>query len=145
MPTWNFVLPAGVLSREEKDVTATKITKYYVDRGLPGFYVHIYFDEYAIGSYYNSGKTPAKSALLTISHVARHFATKEESLAFHTKIDPILRPLFEPKGLNWEYNILLPSQDDWRINGIVPPTTSDPELLRRWAEKDGVIPRSSNI
>lgn len=140
MPIWNFVLPASILSREEKDAMAHKITKIYTGSGLPAFYVHIFFDEYPIGGYYNGAKTPAESILLTISHVARYFASKEESLEFHKHVDTILRPILEPKGLIWEYNVLLPSQDNWRINGIVPPTADDLETLKEWAEKNTVVP-----
>ncbi|KAL9083805.1 MAG: hypothetical protein Q9165_008364 [Trypethelium subeluteriae] len=140
MPTWNFVLPEGTLAREEKDAIAPKITQIYTDGGLPAFYVHIFFDEYPVGGYYNGGKTPAKSALLTISHVARHFASEEESSTFHKRVDSILRPVFEPKGLTWEYNVLLPSQDNWRIDGIVPPTADNPELLKQWAERNAAVP-----
>ena len=139
MPTWNFVLSAGVLSREEKDTIASKITKIYTNAGLPAFYVHIYFDEYPSGSYYNGAETPTMTVLLTIGHVAGHFASEKESLSFHDKVDAVLRPSLEPKGLVWEYNVLLPSQANWRINGIIPPTTNDNERLQQWAEKNAPI------
>lgn len=140
MPTWNFVLSAGVLSKEEKDTVASQITKIYTDSGLPAFYVHIYFDEYTSGNYYNAATSPSKAVLLTISHVASHFASEKESLRFHEKVDATLRPLLEPKGLIWEYNVLLPSQSNWRINGMIPPTTDDRARLQRWAEDNAPVP-----
>ena len=139
MPRWNFQIIKGTLTRAEKDRIATQVTKLYTDLGFPAFFINVFFSENDEGQFYSGGKTPAKAAWFGITHAARGFLDEEERLKFHAGIDEIVRPVFEPKGIKWEYNIYIYPGDNWRIDGMIPPIDR-PDVLKQWVDEDRAVP-----
>lgn len=43
MPLHRIYSPAGTLSTEEKALIAKNLTKFYTERGLPPFYVNVFY------------------------------------------------------------------------------------------------------
>ncbi len=142
MPRWNFFLVAGLLSEEEKESVADQITQIYTRASFPKFWVNVIFEEQPSGNFYNGGKSDSKSIFFYISHAARSFESEEERLEFHDFVDKIVRPVFEPKGLEWEYNIYSWPSSNWRITGMEPPLPNgdDPESFKLWREQNKAVP-----
>jgi phenylpyruvate tautomerase PptA (4-oxalocrotonate tautomerase family) len=137
MPRWNFEIMKGTLTRAQKDKMASQITKIYTDLGLPGFAVNVFFHENEEGGFYSGAKTPAPAAFFAITHAARPFKDEEERLQFHASVDEIVRPVFEPKGIKWEYNVYIHPGDNWRISGIVPPIIAGRmDVWEKWVQED---------
>ena len=43
MPRWTFELAPNTLTKEEKRTIAEKVTDLYVNRGVPAFFVNVFF------------------------------------------------------------------------------------------------------
>ena len=52
-------------------------------------------------------------------HLARAFRSDEMKKRFLSRVDAVLNPMFEPKGMDWEYFITEASRDLWKINELV--------------------------
>lgn len=139
MPRWNFYIMKGTLTRADKDKVATQVTKVYTDLGLPAFLVNVFFDEHEESQFYSGGKTPAPAAFFTITHAARDFSSEEERKRFHEDVDKIVRPVFEPKGVKWEYNVYIFPATNWRVDGMVPPVDK-PDVFKQWFDENRPVP-----
>jgi phenylpyruvate tautomerase PptA (4-oxalocrotonate tautomerase family) len=138
MPVWYIKHSPNTIKALEKEQLAKSITKHYVSVGLPAFYVQVHFDEDVPGTTFVGGEPHPKFAAITIYHIARAFKNDEAKQRFMTAIDGILNPLFEPKGMEWEYFIAETSRDLWKINGLVPPETGS-EGEKKWAELNKAV------
>lgn len=138
MPRWTFELATGLLTQEEKQDLATTITNLYYEKELPKFLINVMFNEYPTGCYFAGAKTPPKAVFFTISHAARKFPDEQFAIRFHKEIDAIVRPVFEPKGLKWEYSIYQHPIDHWRVNGAMPPAMYS-DGMKLWIEEDKPI------
>lgn len=139
MPRWMLEVPHGLLSREEKDNLASQVTKLYTDMGMPKFLINVIINEHPSSGYYAGAETPAKSVFYTVNHAGKPFDEEEEKGdEFHRRIDNFIRPLLEPKGVKWEYNIYQQPNKHWRVDGLIPPI-NEPELWKQWVEQDRAI------
>jgi len=139
MPRWTFEITLGTLSGEEKDTIARLVTEIYTDLGLPAFWVNVFFHENPIGCFYAGGQSPPNAAFFIIDHAARSFQSEEQRLNFIARINSIVRPIFEPKGIKWEYNVYEHPRDNWRVNGMIPPM-DNPAMLQQWVERNEAVP-----
>lgn len=139
MPRWTFELTPGTLSGEEKATIATQATKLYTDHGIPAFLFNLFFHENPLGCFYSGGKSPPNAVFFVIDHAAREFTSEEVRLAFIERINAIVRPILEPKGVKWEYNIYEHPRNNWRVNGMVPPI-DHPEVWQQWVERNEPVP-----
>ncbi|OBT61641.1 hypothetical protein VE03_08381 [Pseudogymnoascus sp. 23342-1-I1] len=130
MPRWTFEIIPGTLSGEEKDTIARQVTEIYTDAGLPAFWVNVFFHENPIGCFYSGGQSPPNAAFFIIDHAARSFKSEEKRLDFIGRINTIVGPIFEPKGIKWEYNVYEHPRDNWRVNGMIPPM-DNPAVLQQ--------------
>lgn len=51
----------------------------------------------------------------------------EQRQGFLKRIDAFLTPMFEPKGIDWEYFVTEAPRDLWKINGLAPPAAGSEE------------------
>ncbi|KAB8072799.1 putative oxalocrotonate tautomerase [Aspergillus leporis] len=121
MPLWLIHHSPKILTDEDKHTLAQGITDLYTAAGLPAFYVRIHFHEMPMSDTFIGGKPHPKSVDLTIYHLARVMTTDEQKKRFLDAVDAILNPVFEPKGIDWEYFVQELPRDLWKINGLVPP------------------------
>ncbi|KAI9934570.1 hypothetical protein MW887_000185 [Aspergillus wentii] len=121
MPVWFIKHSPNILSASEKQSLAKSITELYVSVGLPPFYVQVHFIQDEPNSAFIGGEVHPNFAALTIYHIARAFRTDDQKQRFLSRIDAIINPVFEPKGMDWEYFITESPRDLWKINGMVPP------------------------
>ncbi|CAI7666330.1 unnamed protein product [Penicillium palitans] len=109
------------------------------ERGsLPAFYVQVRFTEDTPGTAFVGGETHPNFVALTIYHIARAFKSDESKQQFLADVDTILNPVFESKGMDWEYWITEVSRDLWKLNGLVPPPTGS-EGEKKWAELNKAV------
>lgn len=73
-----------------------------------------------------------------MDHAAGKFDTEEVRHEFIRKVNDIVRPILDPKGIKWEYNLYEHPRHYWRINGMIPPMEY-PEVLEAWMEKDAPV------
>ena len=142
MPRWNIFTTSDLLSKQEKRTIADQVTKIYTSIGFPCFWVNVIFEELPVDNFYNGGETPSQSVFFYISHAAKGFDSEEERLNFHKGVDEIVRPILEPKGLHWEYNIHGYPPDNWRISGMEPPLPNgeNKQAFKLWQERNEAIP-----
>ncbi|CAG7944543.1 unnamed protein product [Penicillium nalgiovense] len=138
MPTWDIKHSPNTITAAEKEQLAKSITSLYVSRGLPAFYVQVHFSEDIPGTAFVGGEPHANFAAVTIYHVARAFKSDEAKRRFLASVDEILNPVFEPKGMDWEYFIAEASRDLWKMNGLVPPEPGS-EGEKKWAEVNKAV------
>lgn len=127
MPLWQINHSRNTLSDEEKHTLAKQITQTYVKYGLPAFYVQVQYHELSPTTSFTGGEHNPKFVGLTIYHLARAMSTDEQVQRFLADIDAVLTPLFEPKGLDWEYFVTEAPRHLWKINGLVPPAAGSDE------------------
>ncbi|KXG54488.1 Tautomerase [Penicillium griseofulvum] len=138
MPLWDIKHSPNTITALEKEQLAKSITKLYVSYGLPAFYVQVRFTEDTPGTAFVGGETHPNFAALTIYHIARAFKSDESKQRFLADVDAILNPVFESKGMDWEYWITEVSRDLWKLNGLVPPPTGS-EGEKKWAELNKAV------
>ncbi|TVY82857.1 hypothetical protein LSUE1_G002908 [Lachnellula suecica] len=133
MPRWNIKHTPRLFSDEEKEATSKKITEIYVQVGLPAFYVQVIFEELPHKALFVGGKEHTKFASIEVLHIARNFQHATQKKAFLNMVDSILNPLFEKKGIDWEYFVGESDRDLWKINGIYPPESGS-ALEKKWID-----------
>lgn len=138
MPRWTFELAPNTLTKEEKRAIAEKVTDLYVNRGVPAFFVNVFFHENGEGNFYSGGKTPPDAVFFHIDHAIRKLPDENERTRFISEANAIVRPIFDPKGIKWESNIYEHPRENWRINGMIPPV-KHPEIYKQWFEKNEAI------
>ncbi|KAJ5365477.1 Tautomerase [Penicillium concentricum] len=138
MPAWYIKHSPNTITAPEKEQLAKSITRLYVSYGLPAFYVQVHFIEDIPGTAFVGGEPHPNFAAVTIYHVARAFQNDETKQRFLTDVDEILNPVFEPKGMEWEYWVTEVSRDLWKINGLVPPQPGS-EGEKKWVELNKAV------
>ncbi|KAJ5911926.1 uncharacterized protein N7473_001229 [Penicillium subrubescens] len=138
MPSWYINHSPNIFSAAEKAQLAKSITNIYASHGLPTFYVQVHFTEYDPSSSFIGGETHAKFAGITIYHLARAFQSDESKQRFLSRVDQVLNPVFEPKGMDWEYFITEAPRDLWKINGLVPPPAGS-EGEKEWVRVNRAV------
>lgn len=138
MPSWYINHSPNILSAAEKEQLAKSITNIYVSSGLPAFYVRVHYIEDATGNAFIGGETHDKFAGIIITHLARAFKSDESKQRFLSKVDDVLNPVFEPKGMDWEYFITEASRDLWKMNGLVPPPAGS-EGEKEWVRVNKAV------
>ncbi|KAI9727205.1 MAG: hypothetical protein M1834_008465 [Cirrosporium novae-zelandiae] len=139
MPLWAFNHGPNAFSLEEKENLAKTITKLYTTFGLPRFFVQVTFTEFPPTSLFIGGEGRSTFTAITIHHVARSFQSDEQKKRFLDHVDSILNPVFESKGMDWEYYVSESPRDLWKTNGIYPPEMG-PEM-DKWVELDRPLKR----
>ena len=135
MPLWAFTVGPGTLTQEEKESLASSITKLYMKFGLPAFYVEVIFKEVEPRNFFIGGERRDNFASISIQHVARSMDTEEQQKRFLGAADAIMNPMFEPKGMDWEYFVSESPRSLWKINGLVPPASHSAEE-KAWFENN---------
>ncbi|KAE8358945.1 putative oxalocrotonate tautomerase [Aspergillus caelatus] len=138
MPRWTFYLSPNTLTQEEKGTIARKVTDLYIGLGIPAFWINVFFHEVGEGNFYSGGKYPPNAVFFHMDHAARKIASEEVRDEFIRKVNDIVRPILDPKGIKWEYNIYEHLRDNWRINGMIPPM-DHPEVLEEWRERNAPV------
>lgn len=138
MPSWYINHSPNIFSAAEKEQLAKSITNIYASHGLPAFYVQVHFTEHTPSSSFIGGKTHDKFAGITIYHLARAFKSDESKQRFLSRVDQVLNPVFEPKGMDWEYFITEAPRDLWKMNGLVPPQAGS-EGEKEWARVNKAV------
>ncbi|KAH2920767.1 hypothetical protein KXW25_003033 [Aspergillus fumigatus] len=129
MPRWLIQHSPNTLTPEEKSHLAQQITQAYVGFGLPAFYVQVHFIEQPAGTSFIGGEQHPNFVALTIYHLARTMTSDEQRQGFLKRIDAFLTPMFEPKGIDWEYFVTEAPRDLWKINGLAPPAAGSEEKV----------------
>ncbi|RYP63939.1 hypothetical protein DL769_006817 [Monosporascus sp. CRB-8-3] len=147
MPLWEiFHTAAAFAAPLSKALLVQNITAYYVNAGLPAFYVNVLFRQMAGEDMWIGGRPAAAFpgadpepeplarpfVRLSIQHLAVHQPNETAMVAMCDRIDKWLSPHFE--DYDWEYNIEQPPRALWRINGIIPPPSGS-EAERKWVEE----------
>ena len=133
MPLWDFHLSSNLLSTEEKEDIAKSITKIYTASSLPAFYVRVRFNENQPSNVYSGGESHNKLILIQVWHLARQFTSDEQKKKFLQRVDAVLNPVMDEKGVDWEYFVNESPRDLWKINGLVPPLPGS-EMERKWVD-----------
>jgi len=81
MPLYTITTQAGVLINEAKAKLADQLTTLHIDySGVPKNWVHIVFQDYAVGSGFTAGHPAATAALTVIIRTGRSPEYKRELL-----------------------------------------------------------------
>jgi len=139
MPLLRFYLPPGLLTSAEKKELSQQLTKIYLLFDLPAFYVNIIFSEIPSDSFYVGGEENDTFIRLVVEHLARSFSSTEHQNRYMSKLDAVIKPLFDSKGYTWEYHIIESSRDLWKIQSIVPPPPRS-EAEKMWSRENKAIP-----
>ncbi|KAK1144063.1 hypothetical protein N8T08_005725 [Aspergillus melleus] len=131
MPLWQIHHGSQTLSDEDKQALAKQITQIYVKYGLPAFYVRVEYQELSPTTSFTGGEHNPKFVGLTVYHLARQMTSDSQVQRFLSDVDTVLTPLFEPKGIDWEYFVTEAPRNLWKINGLVPPPTGS-EGEKQW-------------
>ncbi|KAF0317092.1 hypothetical protein GQ607_015679 [Colletotrichum asianum] len=105
IPKWIFNCAAGTFTADDKKQIADGMTKIYTSVGLPAFYCHTHFIELAPENTYAGGQRQTNFTTVSIYHIARGFDNPEIEFFFFKALDDVLRPVLEPKGIEWESGI----------------------------------------
>ncbi|KAH8434439.1 tautomerase family protein [Aspergillus melleus] len=131
MPLWQIHHGSQTLSDEDKKALAKQITEVYVNYGLPAFYVRVEYQEMSPTTSFTGGEHNPKFVGLTVYHLARQMTSDSQVQRFLSDVDTVLTPLFEPKGIDWEYFVTEAPSNLWKINGLVPPPAGS-EGEKQW-------------
>ncbi|KAJ5456596.1 hypothetical protein N7530_011870 [Penicillium desertorum] len=126
MPTWDIKHSPNTITAAEKEQLAKSITSLYVSHGLSAFYVQVHFSEDIPGTAFVG------------ANLMPTLQGDEAKRRFLADVDEILNPVFEPKGMDWEYFIAEASRDLWKMNGLVPPEPGS-EGEKKWAELNKAV------
>jgi phenylpyruvate tautomerase PptA (4-oxalocrotonate tautomerase family) len=81
MPLYTLTTQAGVLNEQAKTDLAVRLTKLHSEySGVPENWVHIVFQDYAVGSGFTAGKPSATAALTLLIRAGRSAEYKRELL-----------------------------------------------------------------
>jgi hypothetical protein len=134
MPLWVFTHSHDTFSPSEKSELAQLLTNLYVKVLIPAFFVNVQFIELGPTDIYVGGEgrsSFSKYTSISIYHPARGFDNDASKKRFLDKVDSILTPRFQEKGMDWEYFIQESPRDLWRINGVTPPAAGS-EREKEW-------------
>jgi hypothetical protein len=138
MPVWYIKHSPNTITPTEKEQLAKSITNLYGSYGLPAFYVQSHLYRGCPWYSFRWGEVHPNFAAVTIYHIARAFQSDEAKQRFLSGVDNILDPVFESKGMEWEYFIAEASRDLWKMNGLVPPQPGS-EGEKKWAQLNKAV------
>ncbi|OGE55553.1 hypothetical protein PENARI_c004G02036 [Penicillium arizonense] len=138
MPVWYIKHSPNTIIPTEKEQLAKSITNLYVSYGLPAFYVQAHVIEDVPSTAFVGGEVHPNFAAVTIYHVARAFQSEEAKQRFLSGVDNILDPVFESKGMEWEYFTAEASRHLWKKSGLVPPQPGS-EGEKKWAQLNNAV------
>ncbi|EQB50528.1 hypothetical protein CGLO_10023 [Colletotrichum gloeosporioides Cg-14] len=118
----------------EKQRIAEGMAAIYTGAGLPAFYCHAHFLEFAADSIYTAGAPSSGVATVAIYHIAGVFDKPEMEQTFLAAFDDVVRPVFKAKGITWESGVYESRRELWRVNGVAPPARLS-EMEKRWFEE----------
>lgn len=98
MLKWVFNTPHRLLTAAEKQRIAEGMAAIYTSAGLPAFYCHAHFVEFAADSVYTAGAPSTDVATVAIYHIAGVFDKPEMEQAFLAAFDDVVRPVFKAKA-----------------------------------------------
>lgn len=73
MPLWRIFSHADTFTPAQRTAFAKDITEYYVDKGLPAFYVNVFFIPLEAGQCFVGGIPKKNLVRIAIKHIARHY------------------------------------------------------------------------
>jgi phenylpyruvate tautomerase PptA (4-oxalocrotonate tautomerase family) len=140
MPLLRFYFAPNLLSQAEKHELAKKITALYTSRSpMPAFYVDVVYIEVPPDSIYVGGEEAGDFIRICIEHIYMDFPTEDRQVTYLDGLDKILTPMFQSKGLKWEYHINNTPRELWKIQGLAPPPFgSSAEQI--WNKENRAIP-----
>jgi phenylpyruvate tautomerase PptA (4-oxalocrotonate tautomerase family) len=140
MPLWTIHHTPGIFTDEDKHRLAASVADHYEQAGLPRFYVITLFRETPAGDFYIGGEPAQAGVRIAIDHIARHAADPHSRQRIAHWINAMVAPhLAGHPGLHWEFHVDDTSEDQWMINGLLPPPASS-EAEKSWA-KDNAAAR----
>lgn len=104
MPLHRIYTTSGQYAPSEKHRIAKAITSLY-DQYLPAFYVVVACIDLPADSFYIGGEPNASFVRINVQHLARHFGTVEEKLAFMQLYEGAIKEFTAGKGLDWEVSL----------------------------------------
>ena len=73
MPLWRIFAHPDTFSPPQRAAFAKDITDYYVDKGLPAFYVNVFFIPLEAENFFIGGTPRTNFVRISIEHIARHY------------------------------------------------------------------------
>ncbi|KAJ3543249.1 hypothetical protein NM208_g3673 [Fusarium decemcellulare] len=135
MPKWVFHHTEGAFTLEDKEKLAQGMSKIYTTFGLPAFFTHVHFIEFAPNDIWTGGKPSHNLTTISIYHAAANIRNEQEGEMFLKALDDVVRPVLKPKGISWESNIYETPRFNWRLQGMAPPDFKT-EMLDRWVKNN---------
>lgn len=80
MPLWRIFSHADTFTPAQRTAFAKDITEYYVDKGLPAFYVNVFFIPLEAGQCFVGGIPKKKFVRIAIERVAGTIQTEIQKL-----------------------------------------------------------------
>lgn len=71
----------------------------------------------------NNSAQASRFVRLVFEHLARSFSDRQFELGFMARVDGVLKPMFEERGLSWEYHVVESPRRLWKIESVIPPPT----------------------
>lgn len=137
MPLHRIYSPEGTFAADEKALIAQNLTKVYTARGLPAFYVDVFFIDIPKDSFYVGGEQ--RSLIRVVSQHLARTTPRENYPDILDRVEAAFAPVFKGRGLDWEFHIEQHERELWRMNGISPPPTNSEEE-KLWREKNRPVP-----
>lgn len=107
MPLHLIYHPPTVFSTSDKQTISERITKIYVDVGLPAFYAVVLFVPIESSSFYVGGKPRDNFIRIVVQHLARQIPSSEAKQKFSETYETVYTEFVKDKGYDWEVNISL--------------------------------------
>jgi phenylpyruvate tautomerase PptA (4-oxalocrotonate tautomerase family) len=139
MPLLRFYQSPNLLTPDEKKRLSRDLTAIYVASGLPAFYVNVIFLDVPPDSLFVGGEETHNFVRICIEHIALKFPNADLQQRYMKRLDDIIVPIFEPKGLNWEYHIDETPRELWKLQSIVPPPHLS-EAHHKWVKENKATP-----
>lgn len=73
MPLWRIFSHPDTFSPAQRIAFAKDITEYYVDKGLPAFYVNVFFIPLELDQCFVGGISKKNFVRIAIEHIAKHY------------------------------------------------------------------------
>ncbi|KAM0264258.1 hypothetical protein ACHAQJ_000747 [Trichoderma viride] len=145
MPHWLIYHPPNTYTDDEsRDALAEKITSFYVNVGMPAFYVVVNFIEVPYSGFYigakRRGPDDTPFIRLVATHIAHNYPPDDAIVrAAGNQFNDLLMPLFQANGYDWEFHITESDRRLWKVGGLTPPERhTDGERL--WVKEERPVP-----
>ncbi|MCO6008314.1 tautomerase family protein [Actinoallomurus purpureus] len=139
MPLWNIYHPVGTYTARQKLEFAAEVTEFYVQRGLPKFYVVTLFHEIPESSFLVGAEPSTTTVRIVIEHIARHAKDPAARKQTAEILNRLLAPHTLDRGLHCEFHIDETPRDLWMIDGLWPPPTGS-EAEQLWVRENRPFP-----